>query len=530
MSATSPAHFRCPSCGAALRLRERRFVGTTFPCPDCGTGLWLTELSDGSATIQLAAAAGAPTASAQANTVPPQRSQRAPAAKPPRSPSPTSQKLRAWADGLRSPLVISWIAAFVAGTALILVAVLTGPSGVVRQPATEVEVPADLDAPTEPDAATDTDTGWTAAESDTSEARLQKLGRHLQEFTDEQAAFPYGAWPVNNTVPARRWSWLAQLELQRLQQVPTIRAPNEMTAWDSPANEPFVRRQVREYINPAISSRTGELGYPATHFVGVGGVGADAPELPANHPRAGVFAWNRQTRLSDIQDGLSNTMAVTGAETQLGSWAEGGTATVRPLTAEPYLRGPDGLGTGSATELLALMADGSVRALSAQTDPRLLRRMAAMADGLPLDAAVPGEPGTQPPPTSPPPTVQPVAQNPPDEPPVSAVEELTKPAPVVVANLRPDPERVLAQRLTRFQQSKPVPRRELFYLMEDLLGRPVVWTEAELGPARAALDVPVTLELEQATVAEIFDEILRGSGLKYVVQADTIQLLPVRNP
>src|SRR5262249_21127427 len=116
------------------------------------------------------------------------------------------------------------------------------------------------------------------------------------------------------------------------------------------------------------------------HFVGVAGVGSDAARLPASDPRAGIFSYDRATRWDDIRDGASNTWLVLGVRDHLGSWAAGGPSTVRGLTREPYVNGPDGFGTGQEDSMLVLMADGRVRTVSRQADPRILRSLAAMAD------------------------------------------------------------------------------------------------------------------------------------------------------
>lgn len=50
---------------------------------------------------------------------------------------------------------------------------------------------------------------------------------------------------------------------------------------------------------------------PISNRIGVAGVGADAPELPEKHPRAGAFGYDRRTRMSDgFPDGLSNTFLI----------------------------------------------------------------------------------------------------------------------------------------------------------------------------------------------------------------------------
>ena len=66
---------------------------------------------------------------------------------------------------------------------------------------------------------------------------------------------------------------------------------------------------------------------------------------------------------------------------------------MRGLSREPYINGPDGFGTGSPDSMQVLMADGRVLAVSDKIDPRIFRRMAAKADGLPLDESEEGEPG-----------------------------------------------------------------------------------------------------------------------------------------
>ena len=238
-----------------------------------------------------------------------------------------------------------------------------------------------------------------------------------------------------------------------------------------------------------------------------------------------MFGWDRSTRREDLQDGASQTMAVMGVEQRLGSWAEGGAATVRPLTAEPYLHGPDGFGTGSRNDMLVLMADGSVRTVSRDTDPTLLRRMAAIADGLPLDPAVPGEPGEQPSapaPSQEAPRTPAVAQNPPDAPPISALNVSATGARII----RPDAGVALQQRLLSFRQEQPVARRDLLSTVEDLLGRKIVWNDAELGPSVARLNDRLTLELESCTVEELFRRLLDGTGLQFEIQADEIRLRP----
>lgn len=120
-------------------------------------------------------------------------------------------------------------------------------------------------------------------------------------------------------------------------------------------------------------------GLAVTHYVGMSGIedkpGMVAAELPRSDPRAGVFGYDGVARREEIKDGQSQTIMMIGAGEVLGPWVSAGAATVRGAR-QPYMdpltgfamRGLDG-GT------LVLMADGSVRQLSAKIDPKVFRAM-----------------------------------------------------------------------------------------------------------------------------------------------------------
>lgn len=521
------ADVHCPECRVRLRLRERRFIGTRFPCPDCGTLLTLTELQDGTAKIEKADAVAEPAAVTK-GAVPAARERSRPTRAASRRQPQTEPAAPGWWSALLSPVVVSWIVAGVFGVVLLVLSlqpaaappVVSVPDPGAVEPEREPQ-PDDL-----PDAMKNGPI-WLAVPADSSADRLLKLGLRLSEVTQETGEFPRGASPTPGDNADVGWSWLSQLEQQRHPEL-SGQARTGPRGWSDPQHDRFVRRPVSEFQNPAVRTKVGGQGFPASHFVGLAGVGADAPNLPADHSRAGIFRRHSPTKLEDVTDGLSQTIAVLGIESGFGSWAEGGPATMRPLTAEPYLRGPDGFGTGSADGMAVLMADGSVRQLSAATDPRLMRRLAAMADGLPTDLSVPGEPGdrpsTPPKPETPPPAQPAVAMNPPDNPPVSAIQPDALPQPVP----RPDPEQVRAQRLARIEQTRPLPRREMFSFVEDLFDRPIRWSEEELGPLVARLDEPVLLRSEPLTVAELLERLLADTGLELEIAAEEIRVRPVK--
>ena len=86
----------------------------------------------------------------------------------------------------------------------------------------------------------------------------------------------------------------------------------------------------------------------------------------------------RGSRPEDITRGASNTIAVLGVTERCGAWAAGGDGSVRALTQRPYVNGPDGFGSGQPDGMLAGMADGAVRFISKDVDPRVLEQLATI--------------------------------------------------------------------------------------------------------------------------------------------------------
>jgi hypothetical protein len=285
------------------------------------------------------------------------------------------------------------------------------------------------------------------------------------------------------------------------------------------------------FQNPAIAELTGADGYPASHFVGVSGVGADAASLDNRHPRAGVFGEDRRTKIDDIRDGTSNTLLVLGVRDHLGSWAAGGPPTMRGLVREPYVNGPDGFGTGSPDSMFALMADGRVMVINDKIDPRILRRMAAKADGLPLDESAEGEPGDRPsllagelsadgPLDDDDDTAG--GESPADKQPLDPQFAAEPPRP---AEKKIDLAVSLKQPIVRFDQPKSKPLSDVLTGVAEMAGAQIDIDRDKLGPAAARLAEPVALKLDNTTVGDILTGLLRPAGLAYRVEGDHLKVV-----
>jgi hypothetical protein len=355
------------------------------------------------------------------------------------------------------------------------------------------------------------------------DTRLTNLGEWIASFRDEHGHFPGAPGHESDLASNDRLSWLAALAVAQDQFRNT--QPQQDRAWHDPLNDRFVRRRVLEFQNPSINEVVGQQGYPASHFAGVAGIGADAPTLPKEHPRVGIFGEDRLTTAEDVLDGLANTMLVVGVQGNLTSWAANGHGTLRSLTAEPYIHGPDGLGTGQPDGMFVLMADGSVRFLAADTDPRLLRRMAAMRDGLPLDLSVPGEPGEFESRVPEPVAVAPV-EPPPEPVPVDPAAE--EPISVVLApdEARFDVEGALALPVLKFAQTEPIPALVLLQQLEELGGVPIDRSEVLASPAASRLEQTLAISLSETTFGEILRAVLTELEMSFTSGPDGITLHP----
>jgi hypothetical protein len=164
--------------------------------------------------------------------------------------------------------------------------------------------------------------------------------------------------------------------------------------WMDDRNLQLAGEIVPEFLNPA-DTRDRYEGYPfkgmaLTHFVGMSGVEdrrtVVAASLPRSDPRAGIFGYDDVARPSDITDGTSNTVMVLGSGELASPWMLGGGGTVRGAR-QPYFDSLSGFGSRGrkSAGTLAVMADGSVRFISADIDPAAFRALCTIRGGESID-------------------------------------------------------------------------------------------------------------------------------------------------
>lgn len=218
-------------------------------------------------------------------------------------------------------------------------------------------------------------------------AGLREVAVALTKYHEKNHLYPRGTYLNASLAHDDRLSWYADLmpHLDDLQDL------HDLVGWNQRWND-GINRKISSTIvqcvrctnqDPALS------GPQPTSFIGIAGVGTDAPLLPKSDPRAGVFGFDRTTTLADIKDGAANTMFLAETAKVSGSWLQGGPATVRGLdpAKKPYL-GPNrqfrGLHRGGAW---VAMADGSVRWVSDSISPSVFEALSTIAGGESLPAS-----------------------------------------------------------------------------------------------------------------------------------------------
>ncbi|HLJ09868.1 MAG TPA: DUF1559 domain-containing protein [Planctomycetaceae bacterium] len=157
--------------------------------------------------------------------------------------------------------------------------------------------------------------------------------------------------------------------------------------WNQPPNDRLFRCALPEFINPSISDVFDKDGYGLSHLAGnvhvlpISRLEASGPlshaEIDATRSRDDAALRNLPLRIDDIRDGSSNTILIGQAAGNFRPW--GHPANVR----DPVVgvgKSLDGFGgpPGAGGAHFA-MVDGSVRFVSNQVNPKVIRALATPA-------------------------------------------------------------------------------------------------------------------------------------------------------
>jgi prepilin-type processing-associated H-X9-DG protein len=223
-----------------------------------------------------------------------------------------------------------------------------------------------------------------AARRTQSNNNLKQMGLALHNYHDVFGQFPPGTHLNEKLDPDERLSWMSEI-LAFIDQAPLYDRLDRDDEWNKGKNEAVSQTVIPTYLHPSVSHVDTSEG-AVTHYVGLAGVGEDGPKLDAKNPKAGFFGYNRATKISQITDGTSNTVAVSESDGESRPWMRGGPSTIRPLTESPYIGGSDGIGGISPLGANMLFGDGSVRFISQNIDDKVMEALVTIAGGEVIDS------------------------------------------------------------------------------------------------------------------------------------------------
>ncbi|TWU14753.1 hypothetical protein CA54_36220 [Symmachiella macrocystis] len=202
------------------------------------------------------------------------------------------------------------------------------------------------------------------------ETRLETIGTAIDRFYDRQRQFPAGGTfleqPGAKDRPMHGWM-TALLPYMGYEQL--HKKINPSLPFDDAVNATALRTQVPEFLVAGVEQTTSINQYAAAHFAGVGGQEKDAN---GDTVHFGVFDKNSTVFRQDVSDGLSNTLMAGQIPGNYPAWGE--PSNWRRIS-QGLNRDQRGFGSPGGGDVLFLMADGSVRSLAADTDPRVLHSM-----------------------------------------------------------------------------------------------------------------------------------------------------------
>lgn len=204
------------------------------------------------------------------------------------------------------------------------------------------------------------------------------------EGTKGEGTGPYPPGTIQDpTIPLeRRCGWASLTYLINDEGCSGCPAVHPELAWDDPRQQPLTGRESEMYC-PSCPKPSATRPLVPAAYIGIAGLGVDAPGLPTSDPRAGIFGDGRVVTPADVTDGLAGTMMVVESSEPAGPWFAGGRNTVRGLdpARKPYIGQGRQFGGNHAGGVQVLMADGAVRFVKDSAAPKIFEGLSTIAGG-----------------------------------------------------------------------------------------------------------------------------------------------------
>jgi len=196
---------------------------------------------------------------------------------------------------------------------------------------------------------------------------MKQMALAMHNFHDTYQYFP----PKNiegETQPGEQvQSWMTDM-LPYMDQYPLHQQIQYSLAWDDPGNKLPMGTVIPSYINPSEPTTPIDAnGYAVAHFAANSHVVSESHHMP----------------IREITDGTSNTILAGTVNDGFKPWGDPTNHRDPSLGA---IGGPQAFGSPHAGIIMVVLADGSVRAISNNIDPEVLRLLGDPADGQPVPA------------------------------------------------------------------------------------------------------------------------------------------------
>ncbi len=225
-----------------------------------------------------------------------------------------------------------------------------------------------------------------------SNPQATRLGAAIKSYTQKEERFPQGAAKRDASAarfkrpwaPHQRISWMAEL-LPYLGHEQTYDRIDFKRSWSDSENINVASTLIPEFLAPDAPHRSWYVKYPgvgpdvaATSYVGIAGIGLDATLHDINDPKRGIFAYDRPTRLSEIENLARTILLIQVPPSSHVPWMSGGGTTVRGMAEKNSIEAflpPKGKGK-RGTHII--MADGSVRYVTESISDDVLKTLAVI--------------------------------------------------------------------------------------------------------------------------------------------------------
>ena len=195
-----------------------------------------------------------------------------------------------------------------------------------------------------------------AARRSISKNNLKQIGLAMHNYHETHRVFPPGGIETTEGKPYHSWQTMI---LPFVEQAPLYNRIDFDHPWTDPANQSLFQQEIPQYLNPAIEEKVSPEGLGLSHYVG----------------NKLLLKTNGRTQIRNILDGTSNTIMAVETGDNFKSWGD-------PTNIED----PTALiGGGKKTSFRGgnhiLLSDGSVRFISENIDPAVLKALSTPAGG-----------------------------------------------------------------------------------------------------------------------------------------------------